>query len=61
MYLFFSFFLDTLFFLHQSCDHLMIANIVLLSHIYDDIVIISPISLCVVYFLFLYTCFLLCM
>ena len=34
MYLFFSFFLDTLSFVHRSCDHIVIANIVLIFDIY---------------------------
>ena len=51
--------LDTLSIVHWSCDHLVIANIVFIFDIYDDVVIISPISPCVVSFLSLYTCFLL--
>ena len=59
MFLFFLFRYIILF-VHRSCDHLVIANIVLiyLLYIYDDVVIISPISPCVVSFLSLYTCFL---
>ena len=49
-------------FVHWSCDHLVIANIVLFSLLYiyiyiHDVVIISPISPHVISFLSLYTCF----
>ena len=45
--------LDTLFLVHWSCDHLVIANIVFILDIYifDDVIItFSPISPCVVSF-----------
>ena len=66
MYLSFLSFLDTLSLVHWSYDHLVIANIVLIYLLYIYIyiyyvVIILPISPCVVSFLSLYTCFLLCM
>ena len=63
MYLFFFFFfpiLDKLFMYLRSCDHIVIANLVLV-YIYTFevvITILSPISPCVVSFISLYTCFL---
>ena len=59
MYLFFSFFLDTISFCtlvlwpfsdNKHCTFFIV-------YIYDDVVIISPISPCVISFLSLYTCF----
>ena len=59
MYLFFSFFLDTLSFCtsvlwpfsnNKRCSFFIF-------YIYDDVVIISPISPCVISFFSLYTCF----
>ena len=52
--------LDTLFMYLRSCDHIVIANFVLVYIYTFDVVItvLSPISPCVVSFLSLYTCFL---
>ena len=53
MYLFFSFWIHYIF-VHRSCGHLVIANIVLIFdiYIYDVVIIfISPISPCVVFLL----------
>ena len=61
MYLFLFFlFLDTLFMYLRSCDHIVIANLVLIDIYTFEVVItvLSPISTCVVSFLSLYTCFL---
>ena len=52
--------LDTLFMYLRSCDHIVIANLVLV-YIYTFevvIIVLSPIFTCVVSFLSLYTCFL---
>ena len=60
MYLFlFSLFLDTLFMYLRSCDHVVIANLVLVDiYIFEVVItVLSPIFTCVVSFLFLYTCF----
>ena len=57
MYLFFSFFLDTLFLYMRSCDHLL-TYIVLIFFILMY-VCLSPTPSCVVSFLPLYTYFLL--
>ena len=60
LYLFLFSILDTLFMYLRSCDHIVIANLVLV-YIYTFevvITILSPISPCVVSFLSLYTCFL---
>ena len=57
MYLFFSFFLDTLFLYMRSCDHLL-TYIVLIFFILMY-VFLSPTPSSVVSFLPLYTCFLL--
>ena len=62
MYLFLSFLsiLDTLFMYLRSCDHVMIANLVLVDIYTFKVVItvLSPILTCVVSFLSLCTCFL---
>ena len=61
MYLFlFSLFLDTLFMYLRSCDHVVIAKLVLVDIYTFEIVItvLSPIFTCVVSFLSLCTCFL---
>ena len=57
---FFSSILDTLFMYLRSCDHFVIANLVLVDIYTFEVVItvLSPISSCVVSFLTLYTCFL---
>ena len=55
MYLFFSFFLDALFFVHQSCDHLVITNIVLLYLIYMMMLLSFHLSLHVLFLFSLYT------
>ena len=57
---FFSLYLDTLFMYLRSCDHIVIANLVLVDIYTFEVVItvLSPISPCVVSFLSLYTCFL---
>ena len=57
MYLFFSFFLDTLLLYMRSCDHLQ-TYIVLISLFILMYVSLSPTPSCVVSFRFLYTCFL---
>ena len=57
MYLFFSFFLDTLFLYMRSCNHLL-TYIVLISLFILMYVFLSPTPSCVVSFLSLYTCFL---
>lgn len=57
MYLFFSFFLDTLLLYMRSCDHLL-TYIALISFFILMYVFLSPTSSCVVSFLPLYTCFL---
>ena len=49
MYLFFSFFLDTLFLYMRSCDHLLI-YIVLISLFILMYVFLSPTPSCVVFF-----------
>ena len=60
MYLFLFSILDTLFLYLKSCDHIVVANLVLIDIYTFKIVIIvlSPIFTCVVSFLSLYTCFL---
>ena len=61
MYLFsFLYILDTLFMYLRSCDHVVIANLVLIDIYTFKVVItvLSPIFTCVVSFLSLYTCFL---
>ena len=61
MYLFLFFlFLDTLFMYLRSCDHIVIANLVLVDIYTFEIVIkdLSPIFTCVVSIFYLYTCFL---
>ena len=59
MYLFLSI-LDTLFMYLRSCDHIVIANLVLVDIYTFEVVItvLSPIVTCAVSFLSLYTCFL---
>ena len=57
MYLFFSFFLDTLLLYMRSGDHLL-TYIVLISFFILMYVFLSPTLSCVVSFLPLYTCFL---
>ena len=57
MYLFYSFFLDTLLLYMRSCDHLQ-TYIVLISFFILMYVFHSPTLSCVVSFLPLYTCFL---
>ena len=62
MYLFlFSLFLDTLFMYLRSCDHVVIANLVLIDiYTFEGVItVLSPIFTCVVSFLSLCTCFLL--
>ena len=56
----FLFILDILFMYFRSCDHIMIANLILVDIFTFEVVItvLSPISPCVVYFLSFYTCFL---
>ena len=56
----FLFILDILFMYLRSCDHIVIANLVLVYIYTFEVVIttLSPISPCVVSFLSLYTCFL---
>ena len=52
--------LDTLFMYLRSCDHVVIANLVLVDIYTFEVVItvLSPIFTCVVSFLFLCICFL---
>ena len=57
MYLFFSFFLDTLLLYMRSCDHLL-TYIVLISFFIWMYVFLPPTLSCVISFLLLYTCFL---
>ena len=56
---FFPFYLDTLFLYLRSCDHIVIANLLLVDIYTFEVVItiLSPIFTCVISFLFLYTCF----
>ena len=60
-FFFFSFWIHYLF-VHRSCDHLVIANIVLVFDIYMMMMLLSfffsLISPCVVSILSIYTCFL---
>ena len=62
MYFFsFPFILDRLFMYLRSCDHIVIANLILIDIYTFEVVItlLSPVFTCVVSFLSLYTCFLL--
>ena len=60
LYIFFLSILDTLFLYLRSCDHIVIANLVLVDIYTFEVVItvLSPIFTCVISFLSLYTCFL---
>ena len=60
LYIFFLSILDTLFLYLRSCDHIVIANLVLVDIYTFEVVItvLSPILTCIVSFLSLYTYFL---
>ena len=63
MYLFLSFFLDTLSFVHQSCDHLVIANIVFIFDIYLMMFLshFTYLSMCCFFFPFIHMFLIFCM